>query len=86
MPSGNTLVRSVPCRECGADVLWTQNAWRANGHASAAYVCVNGHAIDPDQTRQCPMCGVHDTEIDGESPDRRQHHCLRCGRHFEVPR
>ena len=58
----NTLVRSKPCAECGAEVLWTQNAWKSGSTGSAAYRCVNGHVIDPTQTRQCPNCGVHDTE------------------------
>jgi len=86
MMFGNTLLRSLPCRVCGAEVLWTQNAWRTNGHASAAYVCLNGHVTDPAETRQCPACGVHDTEIMGGSPVARQHRCRRCGHEFEVHR
>jgi hypothetical protein len=49
----NTLIRSEPCPQCGEEMLWTQNAWRSNDVASAAYQCVNGHVLDPDTTRQC---------------------------------
>src|SRR5438045_1428072 len=63
MMSDNTLIRSLPCGDCGEQLLWTQNAWRANGSAGAAYVCRNGHVVNPALTRQCPACGVHDTEI-----------------------
>jgi predicted RNA-binding Zn-ribbon protein involved in translation (DUF1610 family) len=57
----NTLIRLEACLECGGEMLWTQNAWRAGDTAGAAYRCANGHVIDPALTRQCPSCGVHDT-------------------------
>ena len=70
MTSENTLIRAVPCTTCGAQLLWTQNAWHAGGQASAAYVCRNGHVVDPAETRQCPACGVHDTEVTSTGLDR----------------
>jgi Zn ribbon nucleic-acid-binding protein len=86
MWSENTLVRSVPCAVCGTELLWTQNAWRTNGHASAAYVCLNGHVVDPSETRQCPACGVHDTEVMADGDGVHQYRCRRCGREFQVQR
>jgi Zn ribbon nucleic-acid-binding protein len=86
MWSENTLVSSRPCAECGAELLWTQNAWRIEGHASAAYVCLNGHVVDPAQTRQCPACGVHDTEVTSIENGVHHHRCRRCGREFQIPR
>ncbi len=82
----NTLIRSEPCSRCGGQMLWTQNAWPAEGQTtSAAYRCMNGHTIDPALTKQCPSCGIHDTSLisDGEP---QQFRCLRCGQSFEVPR
>ena len=29
----NALLRSEPCPECGAEMLWTQNAWRSGDEA-----------------------------------------------------
>ena len=82
----NTLLRSEPCATCGAQMLWTQNAWHVGDAASAAYVCVNGHVIDPTLTRQCPTCGLHDTTLIDASNGRQQYRCLRCGAVFQVPR
>ena len=82
----NTLIRSEPCPECGAEMLWTQNAWRAGDTGGAAYRCANGHVIDPALTRQCPDCGVHDTIQTGVSDNKQQYRCLRCDKTFEAPR
>jgi predicted RNA-binding Zn-ribbon protein involved in translation (DUF1610 family) len=82
----NTLIRSEPCPECGAEMLWTQNAWHSEGASSAAYQCLNGHVIDPVMTRQCPACGIHDTTVIGDADGRQQSRCLRCGELFQVPR
>jgi predicted RNA-binding Zn-ribbon protein involved in translation (DUF1610 family) len=82
----NDLIRSQPCPQCGADVIWTQNAWKVNGTSSAAYVCSEGHAIDPALTRQCPTCGVHDTILVSEEEGRQQFRCARCGASFAHPR
>ena len=80
----NTLIRSEACLECGGEMLWTQNAWRAGDTAGAAYRCANGHVIDPALTRQCPSCGVHDTTRVGTSNGKQQFRCLRCGKAFEY--
>jgi len=82
----NELVRSQPCAECGAEMLWTQNAWRAGDEARAAYRCAQGHVIDPASTRQCPNCGVHDTARILAQAGKDGFHCSRCGTAFEVPR
>jgi hypothetical protein len=83
----NTLIRSSPCRQCGAQMLWTQNAWPADTNKEAAYRCTNGHVIDPATTRQCPRCGVHDTEVLGVAGDGRENvRCVRCGNAFDYPR
>ena len=84
----NTLVRSAPCPECGAQTLWTQNAWSPHGEssASAAYRCLNGHVLDPSTTRQCPACGVHDTTLLNDDPGRQNFRCARCGELFAFPR
>jgi len=82
----NALIRSEPCRECGAEMLWTQNAWRAGDTVGAAYRCANGHVIDPALTRQCPTCGLHDTTRIGVSDGTEQYRCLRCDTVFESPR
>jgi predicted RNA-binding Zn-ribbon protein involved in translation (DUF1610 family) len=84
--SENTLVRSAPCPECGEQMLWTQNAWRAADTSNAAYQCLNGHVVDPATTRQCPTCGVHDTTLIDEPAGRQQYRCLRCDATFQVPR
>ena len=78
----NTLIRSVPCPDCGDQMLWTQNAW----DTSAAYRCVNGHVLDPATTRQCPGCGLHDTEVLEAADDAQQFRCFRCGTTFAFPR
>jgi DNA-directed RNA polymerase subunit RPC12/RpoP len=82
----NTLIRSQKCPECGADMLWTQNAWPPADKVEAAYRCPNGHVVDPDETRQCPNCGVHDTQrlTHGDRPARFR--CFRCGCEFDFPR
>lgn len=85
--SGNTITRTTPCLECGAETIWTQNAWQAeDGGAGAAYRCLNGHVIDPSTTRQCPACGVHDTNLLGTAEGRQQFTCARCGEAFTYPR
>jgi endogenous inhibitor of DNA gyrase (YacG/DUF329 family) len=82
----NTLLRSVPCGECGEPMLWTQNAWRTGEGGTAAYQCLNAHVLDPGLTRQCPKCGVHDTSVTGTEDGRQQFKCLRCGEAFRYPR
>jgi hypothetical protein len=44
LDSDNTLVRSQPCPECGAMMLWTQSVWPhgSTGMKGAAYRCLNG--------------------------------------------
>jgi hypothetical protein len=87
-PLGNTITRTEPCPECRAGAIWTQNAWpeAGAGEARAAYRCLNGHVIDPDTTRQCPACGVHDTLLRGSVEGRQQFTCARCGEAFTYPR
>ena len=80
------LTRSQPCPTCGAGMLWTQNAWKEGGAAGAAYRCLNGHVLDPETTRQCPHCGVHDTELTDTRDGRQHFHCLSCGESFTYPR
>jgi predicted RNA-binding Zn-ribbon protein involved in translation (DUF1610 family) len=82
----NTLVRTERCQQCGEVMLWTQNVWRAGGAYSAAYQCPNGHLVDPAETRQCPQCGIHDTELTGTAEGRQQFKCHRCGEAFQIPR
>jgi rubrerythrin len=82
----NTLIRSDRCRECGSEMLWTQNAWPVDAHIEPAYRCTNGHVVDPATTRQCPVCGVHDTHVVGAVGGREQFRCARCGNAFEYPR
>ncbi|MBA2302929.1 MAG: hypothetical protein H0W08_09875 [Acidobacteria bacterium] len=82
----NTLVRSTPCAECGADMLWTQNAWGTGETGRAAYWCPNGHVLDPSVTRQCPGCGIHDTVLLNQADGRQQFRCARCGNAFDYPR
>ena len=82
----NTLIRSEACADCGADMLWTQNAWPLDEHTAAAYRCPNGHVIDPTLTRQCPHCGVHDTQRLAEADGRARFRCFRCRVEFEFPR
>ena len=80
------LTRSQPCPHCGAALLWTQNAWKVGDAGSAAYVCMNGHAIDPNETRQCPKCGVHDTVLLNQQGERQEFRCAGCGEEFVHPR
>lgn len=82
----NTMLRSSPCPECGSDMLWTQNAWKTGDTGQAAYCCLNGHALDPSQTRQCPACGIHDTVLLADQSGAQQFRCARCGDAFEWPR
>lgn len=81
----NTLVRSSPCSECGAEMLWTQNAWKTGDTGRAAYRCLGGHVVDPSTTRQCPACGIHDTALAGDEDGRAQARCARCHAVFDVP-
>jgi hypothetical protein len=81
-PDPNTLLRTEPCAECGGMMLWTQNAWAHGDNRAAAYQCPNGHVLDPALTRQCPRCGVHDTqEITANSGS---FECRRCANRFEI--
>ncbi len=82
----NTLLRSDPCPECGAELMWTQNAWPPGAEASAAYRCPNGHVVDPAITRQCPACGVHDTALLDTTRGVQEFRCARCGESFTFPR
>lgn len=82
----NTLFRSLPCGECGTEMLWTQNAWKVEDVGQAAYQCRNGHVLDPAMTRQCPSCGIHDTALLSEEDGRQQFRCARCGEGFAFPR
>lgn len=77
----NTLIRSEGCPSCGARMLWTQNAWPTGNDliTAAAYRCDNGHLMDPDATRQCPVCGVHDTHLaERRQSERDVFRCNRC--------
>jgi predicted RNA-binding Zn-ribbon protein involved in translation (DUF1610 family) len=80
------IKRSAPCPDCGAEMLWTQNAWHADTETRAAYRCRNGHALDPSMTRQCPACGQHDTTLMDDAEGRQQFRCSRCGQIFAFPR
>ena len=82
-PDPNVLLRIEPCTECGAMVLWTQNAWAHGDSRAAAYQCLNGHVVDPHTTHQCPKCGLHDTHPI-TSPEDGAFACNRCGNRFEV--
>ena len=59
----NTLIRSEPCPECGADMLWTQNAWRSGDTASAAYQCAHGHVIDPGLSAPIVDCTTRHASV-----------------------
>lgn len=81
----NSLVRSTPCAECGAEMLWTQNAWKTGDTGCAAYRCMSGHVLDPARTRQCPSCGIHDTTLLDDRDGHQQFRCARCGHAFPFP-
>jgi endogenous inhibitor of DNA gyrase (YacG/DUF329 family) len=86
-PDPNVLRRSQPCPACGAMMLWTQNAWAHGDNRSAAYQCLNGHVMDPQLTRECPACGVHDTGVvEGSPAGQLDHVCNVCGHRFSTPR
>jgi predicted RNA-binding Zn-ribbon protein involved in translation (DUF1610 family) len=81
-PDPDSLLRSEPCPECGAAMLWTQNAWVSSESRAAAYRCENGHVLDPQATRQCPRCGVHDTrQVDHAGA---VFVCSQCGNRFAI--
>jgi hypothetical protein len=82
----NTLIRSEHCSDCGAEMLWTQNAWSIGVGTQAAYRCAHGHVMDPTTTRQCPACGVHDTCLVDEADGRQRFRCSRCRTAFQFPR
>jgi hypothetical protein len=82
----NTLIRSEKCPDCASEMLWTQNVWPPGQTSEAAYRCRNGHVVDPSQTRQCPTCGVHDTQHLSEGDDPARFRCFRCGLEFDFPR
>lgn len=82
----NTIMRSTPCPDCGTEMMWTQNAWESDGEAGAAYRCLNGHVMDPSETRQCPACGVHDTTVVKTDGGRQDFRCAQCGESFAFPR
>lgn len=68
-------------------MLWTQNAWAHGDSRAAAYVCLNGHMLDPSATRECPTCGLHDTRIDASSDDGQTTSvCHACGARFAWQR
>jgi hypothetical protein len=85
-PDPDSLRRSSPCVECGSMMLWTQNAWASGDNRAAAYRCMNGHVLDPQLTRECPSCGVHDTSvIEGSPAGQVGHLCHACGERFATP-
>ena len=86
MTQENTLIRSEPCPECGADMLWTQNAWKTGETGQAAYSCQNGHVVDPSLTPQCPACGIHDTVLLADEGGQKEYRCTRCAERFRLPR
>jgi transposase-like protein len=48
---------------------------------------MNGHVIDPEVTRECPSCGMHDTGVLGLSSAEQTHHiCHVCTARFSRPR
>ena len=63
-----------------------QNSWKVGNTTAAAYVCADGHAIDPHETRQCPKCGVHDTKLLSDVEGRQEFRCAQCGESFVHPR
>ena len=81
IPDPNALLRTEPCPECGARMLWTQNAWAHGDNRAAAYQCSNGHVLDPQTTRQCLQCGVHDTSA--LPTEAGTFECTRCHHRFK---
>jgi hypothetical protein len=81
-PDPSTLLRSEPCARCGGQMFWTQNAWAQGENRSAAYQCVNGHVEDPATTRECPVCGLHDTRTLEPTDGDQIHLCNACGERF----
>jgi predicted nucleic acid-binding Zn ribbon protein len=63
-------------------MLWTQNAWAQGDNRAAAYRCMNGHVLDPAMTRECPKCGVHDTQIVEQAREAAACVCNACGARF----
>lgn len=93
MDTDNTLIRSGPCPTCNGAMLWTQNIWPIEPAETddaglqlkrAAYCCLNGHMLDPATTRQCPACGIHDTDIQERAQDQIRVKCNRCDTEFSV--
>jgi hypothetical protein len=85
-PDPDTLRRSSACAECGTMMLWTQNAWASGDNRAAAYRCMNGHVLDPQLTRECAACGLHDTSVvDGSPGGQTDHLCHACGARFSTP-
>jgi len=82
----NSILRTAPCAECGAEMMWTQNVWPPGAETSAAYRCLNGHLADPSTTRQCPKCGVHDTTLVTSATGQQFFRCAQCGEPFTFPR
>ena len=80
----NTLRRTEPCPTCGSEMLWTQNAWPPDAHRDAAYRCDNGHVADPETTRQCPKCGIHDTKRVTDAEGGERFRCFRCDTSFTI--
>jgi hypothetical protein len=80
------MLRSTPCAECGAELVWTQNAWKAGDTGQAAYSCQNGHVVDPTLTRQCPACGIHDTVLLDDTDGVQRFRCAACREAFAWPR
>lgn len=81
-----SLVRSLRCPECDAEMLWVQNAWKTGETGQAAYRCENGHVVDPSLTPQCPACGIHDTVLSDDVDGHKQFRCTRCAESFQLPR
>jgi hypothetical protein len=67
-------------------MLWTQGAWAHGDSLAAAYLCTNGHVLDPATTRECPGCGVHDTRLEHQFANKIARACNQCGTRFMTPR
>ena len=86
-PNPDALRRLEPCPGCGTMMLWTQNAWVHEHSRAAAYQCMNGHVIDPEMTRECPSCGMHDTGVlELSAVGQTSHICHVCSTRFSRPR